>query len=93
MTSCSSRRPKRGPTGEGTEMTHYAGIDVSLETSSICVVDASGAVVRELKVQGEPEVAAVAVPLARMNASTATSAACSTSAGDVSLTRFQKRLS
>jgi len=29
-------------------MTHFAGIDVSLETSSICIAD--GAVVRELKV-------------------------------------------
>jgi transposase len=42
-------------------MTHYAGIDVSLETSSICIVDGSGAVVRELKVQSEPEVLAAAL--------------------------------
>jgi hypothetical protein len=31
-------------------MDHYAGIDVSLEQSSICVVDATGQIVREVKV-------------------------------------------
>ena len=36
-------------------MNHYAGIDVSLEQSSICVVDASGKIVREGKVTSEPE--------------------------------------
>jgi transposase len=36
-------------------MTHYAGIDVSLETSSICIVDSTGVIVRELKVASEPE--------------------------------------
>src|SRR6202166_2589366 len=36
-------------------MDHYAGIDVSLECSSVCVVDASGKVVREAKVVSEPE--------------------------------------
>lgn len=36
-------------------MNHYAGIDVSLECSSVCVVDASGRVVREGKVASEPE--------------------------------------
>src|SRR5438046_44759 len=36
-------------------MDHYAGIDVSLEYSSVCVVDASGKVVREAKVVSEPE--------------------------------------
>jgi transposase len=34
---------------------HYAGIDVSLELSSVCVVDATGKVVREAKVPSEPE--------------------------------------
>jgi transposase len=37
-------------------MEHYAGIDVSLESASICVVDASGQIVREAKVASEPEV-------------------------------------
>jgi transposase len=36
-------------------MEHYAGIDVSLESASICVVDASGRIVREAKVASEPE--------------------------------------
>src|SRR6202050_4752007 len=39
----------------GTTMDHYAGIDVSLECSSICVVDASGKIAREGKVASEPE--------------------------------------
>jgi len=33
---------------------HYAGIDVSLELSSVCVVDAQGKIVRETKVASEP---------------------------------------
>jgi transposase len=37
-------------------MEHYAGIDVSLELSSLCVVDATGRIVREAKVASEPEV-------------------------------------
>jgi transposase len=36
-------------------MKHYAGIDVSLECSSVCVVDASGKIIREGKVASEPE--------------------------------------
>lgn len=36
-------------------MEHYAGIDVSLKESSVCVVDARGKVVREVKVASEPE--------------------------------------
>jgi transposase len=35
-------------------MKHYAGIDVSLEQSSVCVVDGSGRIVREGKVASEP---------------------------------------
>ena len=35
-------------------MDHYAGIDVSLECSSVCVVDATGQIVREAKVASEP---------------------------------------
>jgi transposase len=35
-------------------MDHYAGIDVSLECSSVCVVDANGKIVRESKVASEP---------------------------------------
>jgi transposase len=36
-------------------MDYYAGIDVSLECSSVCVVEASGEIVREGKVASEPE--------------------------------------
>ena len=36
-------------------MEHYAGIDVSLECSSVCVVDGSGKILREAKVASEPE--------------------------------------
>ena len=36
-------------------MEHYAGIDVSLECSSVCVVDASGKILREARVASEPE--------------------------------------
>src|SRR5438309_5753146 len=39
----------------GTTMDHYAGIDVSLEYASVCVVEASGKIVREGKVLSEPE--------------------------------------
>src|SRR5690348_9832020 len=36
-------------------MDHYAGIDVSLECSSVCVVDACGKMIREDMVVSEPE--------------------------------------
>src|SRR5215217_3402409 len=38
-----------------TTMEYHAGIDVSLERSSVCVVDATGRVIREAKVASEPE--------------------------------------
>jgi transposase len=36
-------------------MNYYAGIDVSLEYSSVCILDGSGKIVREAKVLSEPE--------------------------------------
>jgi hypothetical protein len=36
-------------------MNHYVGIDMSLEASSLCFVDANGKIVREGKVAGEPD--------------------------------------
>jgi hypothetical protein len=36
-------------------MEHYAAIDVSLEWSSVCVVDAAGQIVHEAKVRSERE--------------------------------------
>src|SRR5437868_6097652 len=38
-----------------TAMEHYAGIDVSLELSSVCVVDAQGKIIKEAKVASDPE--------------------------------------
>src|SRR5512147_842068 len=38
-----------------TAVEYFAGIDVSLEQSSVCVVDATGKIVREAKVASEPE--------------------------------------
>ena len=35
-------------------MEHFAGIDVSLEQSSVCVVDEAGKIIREAKVASEP---------------------------------------
>lgn len=42
-------------------MTHSVGIDVSLETSSICIVDETGLTVREFVVDSEPEALAAAL--------------------------------
>ena len=36
-------------------MEHYAGLDVSLELSSVCIVDERGTIVSEAKVASEPE--------------------------------------
>jgi transposase len=36
-------------------MSHYAGLDVSLEETAICVVDARGRIVKEMRVPSEPE--------------------------------------
>jgi transposase len=51
-------------------MEHYAGLDVSLEQTSVCVVDGEGRIVREVKVASEPEALAgflrsQAVPISR----------------------------
>jgi transposase len=40
-------------------MEYYAGIDVSLEASSVCVVDGSGKIVREAKVASDPQALAL----------------------------------
>src|SRR4051794_16274166 len=36
-------------------MSHYAGLDVSLEETAICVVDGTGRIVKEMRVPSEPE--------------------------------------
>src|ERR687889_386573 len=52
-------------------MDYYAGIDVSLELSSVCILDGSGQIVREAKVASEPEalvtfLASLSLPLPRV---------------------------
>jgi transposase len=34
---------------------HYAGLDVSLELTSVCIIDAQGRIIRETKVRSDPE--------------------------------------
>ena len=36
-------------------MDHFAGLDVSVKGTSVCIVDDTGKVVRELKIASEPE--------------------------------------
>ena len=37
-------------------MDHFAGLDVSVKETSVCIVDDVGKIVREVKVASEPEV-------------------------------------
>jgi len=46
-------------------MDHYAGVDVSLEASSVCFVDGAGKIVREAKIASEPAALIGLVRLAR----------------------------
>ena len=36
-------------------MDHFAGLDVSVKDTSVCIVDDLGKIVREVKVESEPE--------------------------------------
>ena len=36
-------------------MDHFAGLDVSVKETSICIVDEAGRIVREVKVASEPD--------------------------------------
>ena len=52
-------------------MRHYAGLDVSLEETAICIVDETGAVLKEMRAPSDPgalaqALAAAAVPLERV---------------------------
>src|SRR5260370_3311797 len=40
---------------EKRSMDHFAGLDVSVKETSICIVDDTGRIVREVKVASEPE--------------------------------------
>ena len=44
---------KRGP--EKRSMEHFAGLDVSVKETSVCIVDDAGRIVQEAKVASEPE--------------------------------------
>ena len=46
-------------------MTHYAGLDVSLEETAICVVDGTGRIVKEARAASEP--AALVAALSKIN--------------------------
>src|SRR5215207_2860677 len=59
------------PTSGGTTMEQYAGIDVSLDSASVCIVDAQGKILKQAKVACEPEAliawfAAHGTPMARI---------------------------
>jgi transposase len=40
---------------EKRSMDHFAGLDVSVKETSVCIVDDTGRIVREVKVASEPE--------------------------------------
>ena len=40
---------------EKRSMDHFAGLDVSVKETSVCIVDEVGKIVREVKVASEPE--------------------------------------
>ncbi|HMA56443.1 MAG TPA: IS110 family transposase, partial [Pseudolabrys sp.] len=52
---------KRGPfarpqASEGeAQQEHFAGLDVSVNETSVCIVDGTGRIVREVKVASEPD--------------------------------------
>jgi transposase len=43
------------PQKEKRSMDHFAGLDVSVKDTSVCIVDDVGKIVREVKVASEPE--------------------------------------
>jgi hypothetical protein len=49
-------------------MDHFAGLDVSVKETSVCIVDDTGRIVREVRVASEPE-ALLQVPGAPSTAS------------------------
>src|SRR6202142_2836098 len=48
-------RLTNAPHHRGMTMEHYAGIDVSLKLSTVCVRDERGTIVREAKIASDPE--------------------------------------
>ena len=51
---------------EKRSMDHFAGLDVSVKETSVCIVDETGKIVREMKLASEPD-ALVAVLKAQIN--------------------------
>src|SRR3546814_10871671 len=49
------RAPRIGSSHRRAAMTKYAGLDVSLEETAICIVDETGGIVREARVATEVE--------------------------------------
>src|SRR6185437_6263241 len=47
--------PAPSITGRRTTMEHHAGLDVSLNETSVCIVDGAGKIIRETRVASEPE--------------------------------------
>ena len=43
-------------------MDHFAGLDVSVKETSVCIVDDTGKIIREVKVASEPEAERSASP-------------------------------
>jgi hypothetical protein len=54
---------------EKRSMDHFAGLDVSVKETSVCIVDETGRIVREAKVASEPEAAVSCTPATNANAS------------------------
>jgi len=52
-------------------MKYFAGLDVSLEETAICVVDETGRIVKELRAASEPEALVAALNSAPANTATA----------------------
>jgi transposase len=40
---------------EKRSMNHFAGLDISVKETSVCIVDDTGKIIREVKVASEPE--------------------------------------
>ena len=40
-------------------MTYFAGLDVSVKETSVCIVDDAGKIMREARVASEPEIAQI----------------------------------
>ncbi len=36
-------------------MDHFAGLDISVKDTSVCIVDSTGKIVREVKIASEPD--------------------------------------